>query len=134
MLKQITTAAAALLLAMPGYMAETAPKTGTWDPDHQRLWHWRLPAPAPLSGSTPLPASLTTPPWDIMLTTTRATLSSWSARTMPRILMRWIGLTTTLTPSATRQSHLIQDCADGVRADGRLSPLGSTDQRFCGLC
>ena len=36
MLKQITTAAAALLLAMPG-MAETAPKTGTWE-DHQRLW------------------------------------------------------------------------------------------------
>ena len=125
MLKQITTAAAALLLAMPG-MAETAPKTGTWE-DHQRLWLAIASTGTVVKINTPTCFTNDAPmgyyAYDnqgnsefviCQDNATNATEVNWTDNDLD-----------TLRHEAV---HLIQDCADGVRADGLLSPLGSSQE------
>ena len=125
MLKQITTAAAALLLAMPG-MAETAPKTGTWE-DHQRLWLAiastgtvvKINSPTCFTDDAPMGYYAYNDKGDSEFVVCQdnaknSTEVDWTDNDLD-----------TLRHEAV---HLIQDCADGVRADGRLSPLGSTEE------
>jgi hypothetical protein len=125
MLKQITTAAAALLIAMPG-MAETAPKTGTWE-DHQRLWLAiastgtvvKINSPTCFEDDAPMGYYAYNDKGNSEFVVCQenaknSTEVDWTNEDLD-----------TLRHEAV---HLIQDCADGVRADGRLSPLGSSQE------
>ena len=125
MLKQLTASAAALLLSIPG-MAEAAPRTGTWE-DHQALWAAiastgtvvKINSPNCFTDDAPMGyyAYDNQGNSEFVVCQDNAKNSTevdWTDNDLD-----------TLRHEAV---HLIQDCADGVRADGRLSPLGSTEE------
>ena len=125
MLKRLSTIAAALVISTVSAV-EAAPRTGTFE-DHQNLWAaiastgtvMKLNTPECLVEDAPDGYYSYNSIGDSAFVVcqddaTSATQVDWTENDLDTMRHEAI--------------HLIQDCADGVRADGKLSPLGSGEE------